>query len=139
MLKIPTTQIFRLVRWIGRLHIEVHSYTYITWPAILFAILYNKMCMDLVSTRTKSNLPFTKSRLLAQYTIIFHCVPCSENKGLIFVAAYLRPCVSLERRFGWSWLSWNSVRRAGWATKDYPMSFIFSLECREHKEGQMKP
>ena len=55
-------------------------------------------------------------KLLAQYTIIFYCVSWSEIKSMIFVAAYLWPCVSLEwcsDAIGWSWLSWNGVQMAG--------------------------
>ena len=96
----------------------------------------------------KEQLPHTqyqtynsnRNGLLAQYTIILHCVPCSKITSLILVVAYLRPCVSLEWCFGtidWSWLSSIGVQRAGYATKSWAMSFIFmiSLECYEHKEG----
>ena len=38
---------------------------------------------------------FTRNGLLAQYTIIFHCWPCSKATGLVSVAAFLRPCVAL--------------------------------------------
>jgi len=59
------------------------------------------------STHTISNL---------QYTIIFHCVPCSKVMSLVSVAAFLRPCISLEWHFNairWSWLSCVSAWRAG--------------------------
>jgi len=39
---------------------------------------------------------FNRNELLAQYTIIFHCVSCSKVTSLLSVAAFLRPCVSLE-------------------------------------------
>ena len=81
---------------------------------------------------------FTRNGLLAQYTITFHCWPCSKATGLVFVAAFLRPCVSLKWHFGaigWSWLSCIGAWRAGQATKDWPMSVIFNLECCEHKKG----
>ena len=51
---------------------------------------------------------FTRNGLLAQYTIIFHCWPCSKATDLVSVAAFLKLCVSLEWHFGaigWSWLS----------------------------------
>ena len=81
---------------------------------------------------------FTRNELLAQYTIIFHCWPCSKATSLVSVAAFLRPCVSLEWNFGaigWSWLSCIGAWRAGKATKGWPMSVIFNLECCEHKKG----
>jgi len=37
---------------------------------------------------------FTGNGLLDQYTIIFHCWPCSKAMGLVSVAAFLGPCVS---------------------------------------------
>ena len=39
---------------------------------------------------------FTRNGLLAQYTIVFHCWPCSKATSLVSVAAFLRPSVSLE-------------------------------------------
>jgi len=54
---------------------------------------------------------FARNGLLAQYTIIFHYVPCSKISTPVFVAAYQRLCVSLRWCFGaigWSWLSWVS-------------------------------
>ena len=81
---------------------------------------------------------FTRNGLLAQYTIIFHCWPCSKATGLVSVAAFLRPCVSLEWHFGAigrSWLPCIGAWRAGQATKGWPMSVIFNLECCEHKKG----
>ena len=59
---------------------------------------------------------FTRNGLLAQYTIIFHCWPCSKPTGLVSVAGFLRPCVSFEQHFGtirWSWLSCIGAWRAG--------------------------
>ena len=84
----------------------------------------------------------TRNGLLAQYTIIFHCWPCSKATSLVSVAAFLRPCVSLEWHFGvirWSWLSCIGAWRAGLATKGWPMSVIFNLECCEHKKGPVGP
>ena len=85
---------------------------------------------------------FTRNGLLAQYTIIFHCVPCSKVTSLVSVATFLRPCVSLEWHFGaigWSWFSCIGAWRAGQATKGWPMSVIFNLECCEHKKGPVGP
>ena len=51
-------------------------------------------------------------------------------------------CVSLEWHFGtigWSWLSCIGAWRAGQATKGWPMSVIFNLECCEHKKGPVGP
>ena len=81
---------------------------------------------------------FTRNGLLAQCTIIFHCWPCFKATSLVSVAAFLRPCVSLEWHFGaieWSWLSCIGAWRAGQATKGWPMSVIFNLECCEHKKA----
>ena len=72
---------------------------------------------------------FTRNGLLAQYTTIFHCWPCSKATGLVSVAAFLRSCVSLEWHFGaigWSWLSCIGAWRAGQPTKGWPMSVIFN-------------
>ena len=85
---------------------------------------------------------FTRNGLLAQYTIIFHCVPCSKVTSLVSVAAFLRPSLSLKWHFGairWSWLSCIGTWRAGQATKGWPISVIFNLECFEHKEGPVRP
>ena len=85
---------------------------------------------------------YTRNVLLAQYTIIFHCWPCSKATSLVSVAAFLRPCVSLEWHFGaikWSRLSCIGAWRAGQATKGWPMSVIFNLECCEHKKGTVGP
>ena len=85
---------------------------------------------------------FTRNGSLAQYAIIFHCVPCSKVTSLISVAAFLRPCVSLKWHFGairWSWLSCIGAWRAGQATKGWPMSVIFNLERCEHKKGLVGP
>ena len=85
---------------------------------------------------------FTRNELLAQYTIIFHCVFCSKVTSLVSVAAFPRPCVSLEWHFGtirWSWLSCIGFWRAGQATKGWPMSVIFNLECCEHKKCPVGP
>ena len=85
---------------------------------------------------------FIRNGLLAQYTIIFHCVSCSKVTSLVSVAAFLRPCVSLEWHFGairWSWLSCIGAWRAGQATKGWPMPVIFNLECCEHKVGPVGP
>ena len=85
---------------------------------------------------------FTRNGLLAQYTIIFHCWPCSKATILVSVAAFLRPCVSLEWHFGaigWSWLPCIVAWRAGQATKGWPMSVIFNLECCEHRKGPVGP
>ena len=98
----------------------------------------------------KTQLPHTqyqtydyiRNGLLAQCTIIFHCVPCSKVTSLISVAVFLRPCVSFEWHFGaikWSWLSCIGAWRAGQATKGWQMSATFSLECCEHKEGLVGP
>ena len=80
---------------------------------------------------------FTRNGLLAQCTIIFHCMPCSKVTSLVSVPAFLRPCVSLEWHFGtirWSWLSFIGAWKAGHA-----MSVIFNLECCEHKKGPVEP
>ena len=85
---------------------------------------------------------FTRNGLLAQYTIIFHCVPCSKVTSLVTVAAFLRPCVSLEWHFGairWSWLSFIGAWRAGQATNCWPVSVTLTLECCEHKESPVWP
>ena len=85
---------------------------------------------------------FTRNGLLAQYTIIFHCGPCSKATSLVSVAAFLRPCVSLVWHFDtirWSWLSCIGAWKAEQATNGWPMSVIFNLECCEHKEGPVGP
>ena len=85
---------------------------------------------------------FTRNGLLAQHTIIFHCWPCSKATSLVSVAAFLRPCVSLEWHFGaikWSWLSCIGAWRAGQTTKGWPMSVVFNLECCEHRKGPVGP
>ena len=85
---------------------------------------------------------FTRNGLLAQYTIIFHCVPCSKVMSLVSVAAFLRPCVSLKWHFDairWSWLSCVGAWRAGQATKSWQMSFIFNLQCCEYKKSLVGP
>ena len=87
---------------------------------------------------------FTRNGLLAQYTIIFHCVPCSRVMSLVFVIAFLGPCVSLEWHFGtisWPWLSCIGAWRAEQATKGWPiaMSVIFNFEYCEHKKGPVGP
>ena len=108
------------------------------------------MTIIIVTGFEKTRLPhtqyqtynFTRNGLLAQYTIIFHCWPCSKATGLVSVAAFLRPCVSVEWHFGaigWSWLSCIGAWRAGQATKGWPMSVIFYLECCEHKKGPVGP
>ena len=84
---------------------------------------------------------FTRNGLLAQYPIKFHCVPCSKVTGLVSVAAFLRPSVSLGWCFGaiiWSWLSCIGAWRAGQATKGWPMSVIFNLESCEYKKGPVR-
>jgi len=66
------------------------------------------------------------------------CLASKSRTSLVSVAAFLRPCVSLGWHFGiirWSWLSCICAWRAGQATKGWPMSVIFNLECCEHKEG----
>ena len=71
-----------------------------------------------------------------------HMCPLLEVMSLVFVASFLRPCVSLEWCFGairWSWLSCIGAWRAGQATKGWPMSVIFNLECCEHKKGPVGP
>ena len=48
----------------------------------------------------------------------------------------------LEWHFGtirWSWLSCIGACRAGQATKGWPMSVIFNLECCEHKKRPVGP
>ena len=73
---------------------------------------------------------------------VFYCVPCSKVMSLVSVAAFLRPYVSLEWQFGaikWSSLSCIDAWRAGQATKGWPMSVIFNLECCEHKKGPVGP
>ena len=85
---------------------------------------------------------FSRNGLLAQYTIIFRCWPCSKATGLVSVAAFLRPCVSLEWHFGaigWSRLPCIGAWRAGQAMKSWPMSVIFNLECCEHRKGPVGP
>ena len=59
-----------------------------------------------------------------------------------FCGSFLRPCVSLDWHFGaigWSWLSCIGAWRAGQATKGWPLSVIFNLECCEHKKGPVGP
>ena len=59
-----------------------------------------------------------------------------------FMAAFLRPCVSLEWHFGtieWSWLSCIGAWRAGQSTKGWSMSVIFNLECCEYMKGPVGP
>lgn len=104
------------------------------------------MWLDLRKTRLPRTQyqthDFTRNGLLAQYSIIFHCVPCSKVTSLVSVAAFLRPCVSLEWNFGtirWSWLCCIGAWRAGQATKGWLISFIFNLECCEHKKGPVGP
>ena len=83
---------------------------------------------------------FTRNELLAQYTIIFHCVPCSKVTSLVSVATFLRPCVSLEWCFctiRWSWLSCIGAWRARQATKGWPMSVIINLEFCEQKKSSV--
>ena len=85
---------------------------------------------------------FTRNGLLVQYTITFHYLPFSKVTSLVSVAAFLRSSVSLKWHFGaikWSWLSCIGAWRAGQATKGWPMSFIFNLECCEHKTGPVGP
>ena len=85
---------------------------------------------------------FTRNELLAQYTIIFHCWPCSKATSLVSEAAFLRHCVTFEWYFGaigWSWLSCIGAWRAGQATKGWSMSVIFNLECWDHKKGPVGP
>ena len=85
---------------------------------------------------------FTRNGLLAQYTIIFHCWLCSKATSQVSVAAFSWPYVSLEWHFGairWSWLSFIGVWRAGQATKGWPMSVIFNLECCDNKKGPVGP
>ena len=85
---------------------------------------------------------FTRNGLLAQYTIIFHCVPCSKVTSLVSEAAFLWLSLSFEWHFGairWSWLPCIGAWRAGQATKGWPISVIFNLECCEHKEGPVGP
>ena len=67
------------------------------WVNVVINILTNNMMswIWLVSTHTQyQTYDFIRNGLLAQYSIIFHCVPCSKLTSLIFVAAFLRPCVS---------------------------------------------
>ena len=85
---------------------------------------------------------FTRNGLRAQYSIIFHSVPCSKVTSLVFVAAFVRPCVSLEWHISaieWSWLSCIGAWRAGQSTKGWPMSVIFNLECCEYMKGPVWP
>jgi len=52
-------------------------------------------------------------------------VPNSKITSLVFVAAYLRPCVSIEWCFGtngWLWLPCIGVKRAAWVSHE-------GLEC----------
>ena len=85
---------------------------------------------------------FTRNGLLALYTIIFHCWPCSKATSLVSLAAFLTPCVSLEWHFGgirWSWLSCIGAWRAGQATNSWPMSITFNMECCEHMKDPVGP
>ena len=85
---------------------------------------------------------FTRNRLLTQYTITLHCVHCSKVTSLVSMAAFLRPYVSLVWNFDairWSWLSCIGACRVGKATKGWSISFIFNLECCEHKKGPVGP
>ena len=76
---------------------------------------------------------FARNGLLAQYTIIFHCAPCSKVTSLVSVAAFLRPCVSLEWYF--DAYRWPCMALLYWCLDGWPMSFIFNLVCCEHKRG----
>ena len=90
-------------------------------------------------THTISNLWFHQ---MAQYTIIFHCVPYSKVTSLVSVLTFFRPCVSLKWHFGtirWSWFSCIGAWRAGQATKGWSMSVIFNLECYEYKKRPVGP
>ena len=89
-------------------------------------------------THTISNLQFHQKWITG--SIRYHIPLCallqSHQSG--FCGSFLRPCVSLEWHFGtirWSWLSCIGAWRAGQATKGWPMSVIFNLECCEHKKG----
>ena len=91
------------------------------------------------STHTISNLQFHQKWILG--SIHYHIPLCALLKvmSLVSVAAFLRLCVSLEWHFGviiWSWLSCICAWRA---TKSWPMSVIFNLECYEHKKGPVGP
>ena len=46
---------------------------------------------NLASIHTISTYNFTRNGLLAQYTITFHCVPCSKVTSLVSVEAFLSP------------------------------------------------
>ena len=94
------------------------------------------------STHTISNLRFHQKWITCSihYHIPLRALFQSHEFG--FGAAFLRPCVSLKWHFGtigWSWLSCNGALRAGQATKGWPMSVIFYLECCEHKKGPIWP
>ena len=67
-----------------------------------FAVMCTELLREYVTGFEKTRLPhtqyqiydFTRNGLLAQYIIIFHCVPYSKATSLVSVAAFLRPYVS---------------------------------------------
>ena len=87
--------------------------------------LCNNCTTSIVTRFEKTWLPHTHNikltipemELLAQYTIIFHCVLCFKVTSLVSVAAFLRPCVSLEWHFGTMGWSWLSCIVLGWLDK----------------------
>jgi len=50
-------------------------------------------------------------------SIIFHCWPCSKATGLVSVAAFLRPCVSLE--WHWLWRHWMVMALLYWCLEGW--------------------
>ena len=90
-------------------------------------VLCVKSCAPFVTGFEKTRLPhtqyqtydFTRNELLAQYTIVFHCWPCSKATGLVSVAAFLRPCVRPKWHYGaigWSWLFYWCLE--GWTSHE---------------------
>ena len=96
------------------------------WLCFMHKITYNSLnvkCDQIwknpASTHTISNLRFHQKWITG--SIHYH------NPLLAFGA------------IGWSWLSCIGAWRAGRATKGWPMSVIFNLECWEHKKGPVGP
>ena len=99
----------------------------------------------------KTRLPHTQYQTYVRFhqkwitgSIHYHIPLCAllQSHKYGFCGSFLRPCVSLKWHFGairWSWLYCIGAWRAGQATKGWPMSVTFDLECCEHKESPVGP
>ena len=94
------------------------------------------------STHTISNLRFHQKWITG--SIHYHTPPLallqSHESG--FCGSFSWTLCKPEWHFGairWSWLSCIGAWRAGQATKGWPMSVIFNLECCAHKKGPVGP